>query len=411
MADKTPTFNEALFDAMLRHQIGILRFSGGMRNRVWKLLDATEAELKAKIRRGVTGAGLNTADRVLRLGKLLNGLKETRIAAWKQVDALWFEEMTELALAEPGFFDRVVSSSIPGVELGTVLPDPADLKQIVKSQPFMGKTLRQWSKKVAADDIGRIEDAIKIGLIQGESSAQISRRIVGTAKLKGRDGVTQIARRNAAAITRTTVNGIAAESRKAYAELNTDLMPNELFTATLDARTTPICMRFDGTRWKVGTGPVLPLHFNERSIYSPIADGDAVGSRPRRGFTQRQLVREFGQQKGTTFPKPKGQTSKAARDAIPRGLKGEFDAFARKRMRALTGTTPATTTYQQFLTRQTAAVQQDILGPTRAALFRKGGLDLDKFVEFNGSNITLAQLAERHTDAFLRAGLDPALFK
>ena len=41
----------------------------------------------------------------------------------------------------------------------------------------------------------------------------------------------------------------------------------------------------------------------------------------------------------------------------------------------------------------------------------KGGLTLDKFVELNGNELTLAQLATRHSDAFLRAGLDPAKFK
>lgn len=80
-------------------------------------------------------------------------------------------------------------------------------------------------------------------------------------------------------------------------------------------------------------------------------------------------------------------------------------------MRELTGTTPARTTYQSWLTGQSAAFQNDILGPTRGALFRRGGLKLDRFVEFDGTELTLAQLASRNTNAFLRAGLDPDLFR
>jgi hypothetical protein len=377
---------------------------------VWRLLDRTEADLKKQIKRAGK-MGLDSPARVQRLNKLLASLKATRAKAWKEVDALWFEEMNALAVSEPGFFDRTIAAAVPGVELGTVLPATSDLKQIVKSQPFMGKTLRQWSDNVRAVDISRIEDQIKIGLVQGESVQQISRRVVGTARLNGRDGVTQITRRNAAAITRTVVSGVAAEARKSYAELNADLIPWEIFTATLDGRTTPICRRFDGTRWRVGTGPQLPLHFGERSLYSPELNGEAVGNRPRRGFTQRQLVREFGKKKGRTFNKPQGQTSRAARAVIPRGLKGEFDAFSRKRMRELTGTTPARTTYTQFLRRQSAANQNDILGPTRGRLFRKGGMELDQFVLFDGTELTLTQLATRNSDAFLRAGLDPDLFR
>jgi len=398
------TFNQELFDAMLRHQTGLLRFSGGMRNRIWALLDATETDVKRKIRRGIDGgAGLSSKARVQKLETLLASLKKTRLRAWKDVDDVWFSEIRELSVAEAGFFDRIITASFPGVELGTVLPDTGDLRQIVTSQPFLGRTLRQWSDKVQVDDIARIEDQIKIGLVQGESGQQISRRVVGTVAQRGRDGTTQITRRQAATITRTVVSGVAAESRKAYALANVDILPNELFTATLDARTTPICRRFDGKVFKVAEGPQLPLHFNERSVYSPVADGGAIGERPRRDFTQRQLLREFAKEEGFRAP--------VKRANLPRGTKRNFDAFARKRMRELTGRAPARTSYQTWLTGQPAAFQNDILGPTRGALFRRGGLTLDKYVTFDGTELTLAQLATRHTDAFLRAGLDPDLFR
>ena len=53
------TWNEELLDAMIRHQIGILRFDAGVRNRIWAILDATEADMRAQIanrlRRNTTG--------------------------------------------------------------------------------------------------------------------------------------------------------------------------------------------------------------------------------------------------------------------------------------------------------------------------------------------------------------------
>lgn len=399
MAD---TFNEDLFDAMVRHQIGIQRFSSSVRNRVWALLDATEKDLKRQIR-GATRAGLDSPARIESLNVLLGKLKKSRLRGWKNAREVWFEEMRELSRVEPGFFDRVFASSFPGVELGTVLPDAEVLRKIVTSTPFMGKTLKGWADDVQAKDIARIEDAIKIGMTQGETLPQISKRVVGSAALRGRDGVTQITRRNAAAITRTVTNGVAAQARAAYAEANKDLAPEEMFTATLDARTTFICRRFDGQVFNVGKGPVLPLHFGERSIYSPIVDGKVIGERPRRDFTERSLLRDFAK-------KEKLGKVPLKRDALTRGSKGAFDSFARARMRELTGTVPAKVTYGQWLGRQSAAIQDDILGPTRGALFRRGGLKIDKFVEINGTELTLAQLADRHTSAFLRAGLDPADF-
>ena len=100
----------------------------------------------------------------------------------------------------------------------------------------------------------------------------------------------------------------------------------------------------------------------------------------------------------------------AQRDALPRGTKGAFDAFARKRVRELTGRVPASTSYNEWLKRQTREFQEDTLGVTKAKLFREGGLSLDKFVTANGHELTLADLAKRHADAFRAAGLDPDTF-
>jgi len=84
-----------------------------------------------------------------------------------------------------------------------------------------------------------------------------------------------------------------------------------------------------------------------------------------------------------------------------------FDAFSRERVRELIGQVPAATTYQEWLKRQTREFQDDILGQTKAKLFRKGGVTLDKFVLENGKELTLKQLATQEAAAFRKAGLDP----
>jgi hypothetical protein len=398
------TLNEQLRDAIVRHQVGLLAFSGHVRNRIWKLLDATEVDLKRQLLEGVDGVGLDSPARVKRLNSLLLKLRKLRVKAWEQVDAKWFEELNNLARAEPAFMNRTLVGA-SHVELATTLPATKELLQIVKSNPFMGKTLSEWSKKVRIDDIARIESQVKIGLVQGETGQQIARRVVGTVKLKGKDGVTQIARRDAAAITRTAVSGIASDTREAYFAANADVMPKKIFLATLDSRTTPICRRYDGEVFEVESGdaPVLPLHFGERSMYSPIIDDELIGDRPAVASTQKQLLREYAKEANlSTVPTKRGQ--------LPLGHKGAFDAFARVRKRALTGRVPSKTTYAQWLGRQNASFQNDILGPTRGKLFRSGNLSLDKFVEPQGRVRTLAELASQYPGAFEEAGLDPTTF-
>ena len=112
---------------MVRHQIGILRFSGGVRNQIWKLLDATERDLRIEIERRAGGAGFRTAAKRERLRLMLSRLRESRLSGWREVRKTWFAEMRDLAVAEAGFFDRIIAAAIP-VQLGSVIPEASALR-------------------------------------------------------------------------------------------------------------------------------------------------------------------------------------------------------------------------------------------------------------------------------------------
>jgi hypothetical protein len=183
---------------------------------------------------------------------------------------------------------------------------------------------------------------------------------------------------------------------------NADLFTEEQFVATLDARTTPVCRANDGQRFPLGKGPRPPLHFGCRSLRVPVLDGELLGQRPSKPVTERLLLREFAKERGIDAP--------STRDGLPHGSKGAFDDFSRRRVRELTGTVPAKTTYQAWLKGQSTAFQDDVLGKTKARLFRDGGLTLDKFVNRAGDELTIRDLARRHKEAFKAAGLDPEGF-
>lgn len=397
------TVNEVFFDAMIRHQVGLLRLSGGIRKEVHRLLDATEQDMADKIRSRLAGhKGIDSPASVIRLQRLLKSLQSTRLKAWRQVDEVWLKEIEALAIAEPGITDGVLKTVSPAI-LETTLPSSQLLRSIAKTRPFEGKTMREWSRNIQVADLRRIEDQIKIGMVQGESSQAIARRVVGTARLKGRDGVTQITRNQAAGISRTAVNAISNATRREYWSANDGLFTKELYTATLDNRTTPICQSLDGRLFDIADGPIPPLHFNCRSIRVAVIDRDAIGSRPARAFTERQLAEEYSRNQGLS-------RVARTRDAIPRGQKRAFDEFASRRMRELTGRVPAKVSYQEWLSRQSVGFQDDVLGKTKGRLFRKGGLKLDKFVNRAGDEIPLSQLAATNARAFRQAGLNPEDF-
>jgi hypothetical protein len=393
--------NQAIQDAVIAHQIELLRYSAGVRDQIWALLDASEEDIRAAILR-YEGAGLDTPAGLRDLERLLAKIRDAREQAFRGVRAYWLAEMTNFAQSEPLFLASIITEILP-VEVTLNLP-PADvLAEIVTSRPFEGRTLPEWFDKLEADDASRLEAQIKIGLAQNEHPNRIARRIVGTVRKKGADGIAQVTRRDAAAIARTVSSGIGNEGRRELILANEDIVQQEVFVATLDSRTTPLCQSLDGNRYKPGEGPRLPLHFGERSTYAPVIDGDLIGARPMKPYTEQSLVREYARENGLD-----GRLRR--RRSLPRGHKGTFDAWQRQRVRELVGRVPAKTTYAEFLSRQSAAVQDDILGATRGALFRRGGLTLDKFVDPTGRRLSLAELAERYEGAFTRANLNPSEF-
>jgi len=396
------SINEQFLDAAIRHQIGLMRLSGSIRNEVFEILEATEKDLRDQIerrlRRGLPGGSFSAT----RMRLLEKALRTIRTTAWEKVEEVWVREMTALARAEPEFTQKALATVSP-VTLDLALPAAATLETLVRESPFEGRTLREWASTIAEADVRRIRDQVRIGLVQGEGAIEIARRVVGIVRLRGSDGVTQITRNNAAAITRTMVNHYSNQSRRLFFEENKDVFEEELYVATLDARTTPVCRANDGKRFEVGVGPIPPLHFNCRSLRVAVIDGEVLGRRPARRFTQRMLLREYSRQNGLP--------TVTSRGALPRGHRLAFDSFARGRIRELTGTVPAKLDYGTFLRRQSREFQDDVLGVTKARLFRRGKLALDRFINRQGDELTLAQLARREGEAFRAAGLDPDDFK
>lgn len=395
------TANEALRDALIRHQIYLLRYSGFIRNQMVALLDAVEKDLADKIRRTLGDrTGLNSPADVIRMRKLIDAIEQIRREAWGGANKFLYDQMKDLARAEPTFAAGIFTLTSP-VVLDVVMPPLRQLDAIVNVNPFQGATLRDWASTMEEQDLRLIRSAVQQGMIAGEDSATIARRAFGSVKLDGTDGATQMTRRQIQAITRTAVQAVANGARDTFFQDNADVIEGEMFVATLDARTTPICRALDGKKFIVGEGPRPPLHFACRSLRIAYFGEDQVGNRPAKSSTRRMLLDEFTEEEGLD-----GVTD---RDELPHGTKGQFDSFERKRVRELTGTVPANVTYNEWLKTQTNSFQDEIMGVTKAKLFRSG-LPLDKYVAANGTELTLSQMASKYADAFRQAGLDPAMF-
>lgn len=384
------TSNEEILDRYIRHQTYLLRYAGGLRNQVLPTLVSTEKKLydsiiqwvaKAEGNRTLTGARGRAWQREFK--DALNGIW---MPAWNDILDEVRAQLSELAISEAATGAAIIEASVP-VVIGMTLPPAAQLTAIVNSQPFQGRTLKEWMERTAQADVDRILTAAKIGITQGQTPTEVARGIIGSRRAKYQDGMARKAFRDLESVLLTLTNGIQNEAKQALYQANSDIIERELFVATLDARTTLTCASNDGKTFALGTGPIPPLHFRCRSLRVPYINPENLRNRGFDPTTEKQLLQEYSQR--ANIPQVK------KRSDLPRGYKTKFDEFARKRRRELVGQVPAQTTYNEWLKKQSKEFQDEVLGPTRAEMFRKGDLHLDKFVARDGDVLTLDELRRK----------------
>lgn len=384
------TSNEQILDRYIRHQTWLLRYAGGLRNQVLPDLVATEKKLydaivewiaKAEGNRTLTGTSGRAWQRDFE-----NVLNSIRNPAWDGISEEIANQLKDLATQEALVGATIIQSSLP-VVIGMNLPPASKLVAIVNSQPFEGRTLREWMERTAASDVQKMLSYAKIGIVQGQTPTQVARGIIGTRAAKYADGIARKSFKDIESVILTLTNGVQNEAKQALYEANSDIIERELYVATLDARTTLECAANDGKTFPRGEGPIPPLHFRCRSLRVPYLNPDALRNRGFDATTEKELLQEFSDQ--ANIPRVN------SRDALPRGYKTSFDNFAQRRRRELVGQVPAQTTYNEWLKKQSKAFQDQVLGPTRAEMFRKGEISLDKFVARDGDVLTLDELRRK----------------
>lgn len=394
-----PTANEEYRDAALRHQIGLRRYTAGLNKRIAALLEKADAELTQKLKERLArfeGRDLDYTGE--RWKALLADIKEARAAALAEARGTVRGELDQLAPMEAAREASVLQSAIP-IEFSFAAVAADQLRAIVSARPFQGRLLNDWFKTLEQVDQQRLVQALQLGMTQGEPIDDIVRRVVGTRKNNYTDGILSTTRRDAQAIVRTAVNHVSNTARSYVWDANSDVITARIWVSTLDGRTSPVCRARDGHGASVGDNPLPegvtpltpkdakpPAHINCRSVMVAYIDGvGLLGNRPTVTDTRTRKAREVDFR------------AEAKARGIP--IQDVRKEWAEKNV----GRVPAATTYQDFLSRQSKEFQDDVLGKTKGELFRKGGLTVDQFVDRNGTELTLSQLAKTHPEAFQRA--------
>lgn len=369
------TVNQRLADAAVGHAVDLQHYGNDVVRRIMALLNRADSEIAAALAEALERLPAS-AFSVERLETLLRSVRELNVRAYSQVGAELTKELKALAEYEAGYQLELFRAAVPPqviASAGLVSVNAEQAYAAAMARPFQGRLLKEWAQSIEEGRMTRIRDAVRMGYVQQETVQQIVRRIVGSRDRNQRDGIIEIDRRNAEAVVRTAISHTAGFTRDRFYEANADLVKAEVWSATLDTRTSDLCRIRDGKKYTAGThkpiGHSVPwlagpgrLHWQCRSSSVPVL--------------------------------------KSWRD-----LGVDADEAAPSTRASMDGQVPEDTTYGQWLKRQSAARQDQVLGPERGKLFRAGGLTLEQFYNDKGRLLTLDELRKRDAVAFRDAGV------
>lgn len=340
-------------DAATRHQVYVQRFGSGLVGKATKFIRKAIKRAKETVNEGLSQYA------TARYQRQIETLRKDLGAIYGDMSEQQWLDLGEFAQYEFTFnsklLGRIVKASVklaepsPEMIAAAVLADPLELAVGSRRQAInIAGALSQFGNKKTAD----ILSEIAIGSSLGETQRQIVRRLTSL-------GVSH--EEQVGSLVRTVTNHVASSARAETLKQNEDILKGHRWISTLDSRTTPVCRARDRKVYPLD-GPKPPAHWGCRSSIVPVLKDEY----------QREIP-------GSTRP-----------SVGPDGVEQ----------------VSSKTSYGDWLARQPASFQKEVLGPARYKLFIKGDLTLDRFVDDNGKEYTLDQLKDLEPHAFELAGLD-----
>ena len=355
--------NEKLFDDAIRHQIYLQGFNNRQVKDMLALLRKVEKRVLLALLDPQTGYG------EARLTETLKTVRGIVSEGYGGIAEATQAAMKGLAEHEAAWQTAALSRAMP-LDVAFAKPAANQIWAAVTTRPFSGRIMSEWFSDMERGAYRRMKDTIRLGYVDGTPTDKIIRQIRGTKALGFKDGIIGANRRGLETAVRTAVGHSAAAARMRTIEQNSDVVKGVVWRSTLDSRTSHICRPRDGKKYDLDRKPVghsLPWL------------GGAGSAHPQCRSIPIPWLKSW---------KEMGIDLKEA----PEGTRSSLD-----------GQVPAGIDFGEWLRGQSAKVQTDTLGPTRAKLFRDGELSIDRFQNNTGIQYTLDQLKRRDAEAWDRA--------
>ena len=302
------------------------------------------------------------------LDSQLKGLRKAIAEHQLDYKDVWIQQIKDVAQSDILFESNAMNTV---TDLDFKLPAPRQMESAIFTRPLSvsgihgGKLLDTFFTDVLESDVNRISNIIRLGYAQGQTTGQITKTVIGTAKNRFKDGTLDTFKRSAKMLVRTGLHHSSQMSRQSLYEANRRVIKGLQWTSTLDSRTTVQCQALDGQIFPIDSGPRPPIHIGCRSTMTPEFDS-------RFAFLKEGATRSS---RGPDGVKP----------------------------------TDAKQTYYSWLKTQNVDFQDSAIGAKWGKLMRDGGLSSGRFAELRLNNnfepATLLDIEKLEPLALQKAGM------
>jgi SPP1 gp7 family putative phage head morphogenesis protein len=332
-------------DELISHRIGMERLGLGVLRQVMPALDDARKDVIDIIRNRILTESVRgpTRARVRQLEDAYNAINRAMLEGYAAMAQKLLAQLQGTAEHEAEWAHRFYGSFFGLKATDLTLPTAHTLAGAALAKPMSGKTVASWAKRMQKEHAAEVDRQLRLGVMQGESVEQMVSRLKGTDAFRNA-GIFPRQSQAAEILVRTGVNHISNTAHDLYLRDNPKVFKQYRWLSVLDRRTSQICRSRAGNVYDVGEGPLPPAHPRCRST--------VVG--------------------------------------LP------MDPATRRRV----GPPMEDVSYETWLRSQPIDVQQDVLGPSRYALWQRGELALDRFVDYSGRSYTLPELKRREREAW-----------
>lgn len=367
--------NSEILEESIRHQVALQGYTNNVLNRILSILNRADARLAAELHVALEGMTASTFT-MERLESLLfsSGILRESLATYNEMGAKLTDDLREFMAYELSYQQQMLVSSLP-VQVHVAAVSAEAAYSAAMARPMQGILLRDVWKDLDASKMKLVRQKIALGYVEGKTTDAIIRELRGTRANGYSDGALEAPRREVATVVRTALGHTAGFAQDRVMEANADLIKAVRWSSHLDNRTSSGCRIRDSKLYDPKThkpiGHKIPwlsgpgrLHYSCRSGQVPVT----------------KSYRELGIDLPDTEV---GNRERASMD----------------------GAVPESTTYADWIKKQSAARQDEVLGPVRARLMRQGKMEFPSFYSDRGVLLDLDTLRKRDAEAFKRAGL------